>query len=192
MLSIEYQHTRYYFLPVGDGKSLLAFDAGYPCSLHRYARELKAVGFGLSSVKWAMASHFHLDHAGLIGEFQAAGITCLLFENQGGGIAEMERIIRPKYEGYRQIDVSGFMRVNTGESRRFLASLGIGGEVFRTPGHSDDSVSLVTDAGEALIGDLYPISQVMDDDAASLRSWGAIRDAGARSILPSHAPAFEL
>lgn len=192
MLSIEYQHTRYYFLPTGDGASLLAFDAGYPCSLYRYARELKGIGYGLASVRWAMASHFHLDHAGLIGEFQAAGVQCILFENQGGGIAEMERIIRPKYAGYRPIDASGFMMVSTGESREFLASFGIGGEVLLTPGHSDDSVSLVTDDREAMIGDLYPISQVMDGDEASLRSWDRLRDAGAKYILPSHAPAFEL
>ena len=84
------------------------------------------------------------------------------------------------------------LSLRTDESRAFLSSIGIAGEVIRTPGHSDDSVSLVTDAREALIGDLYPLPQVMDDDEASLGSWAAIRALGARHIFPSHAEPFEL
>lgn len=192
MFSVSYQHTNYFLLPAGGGASLLAFDAGYPCSLYQYARELRAVGYGIANVKWAIVSHFHLDHAGLIGEFQAAGIACLLFENQGGGIDEMERIIHRNYKGYTPVDPTGFLKLTTAESRAFLASIGIGGEAIRTPGHSDDSVSLITDAGEALVGDLYPESQLMEDDEKSHRSWDMIRAAGGGRAFPSHAPAFDL
>ena len=79
-----------------------------------------------------------------------------------------------------------------GESATLLASIGIAAQVIRTPGHSDDSISLVTDSGDACIGDLYPLEQVMPDDSVTLDSWTRIRAAGGRRILPSHAPAFEL
>lgn len=192
MVSFTFQHTHYYLLPTTDGKSLLAFDAGYPCSLYEYARTMKGTGYRFEQIKWAIVSHFHLDHAGLVRDFQDAGIQCLLFENQGGSIVEMERIIRRTYPKYDSILKDGFMPLKTTDSRAYLASIGIEGEVIQTPGHSDDSVSLITDAHEVLIGDLYPVSQIMLDDAKSQQSWARIREKGGKYIYPSHAEAFEL
>jgi len=192
MVTFTYQHTHYYLLPTADGESLFAFDAGYPCSLFEYARSIKSSGYRFEQIKWAMVSHFHLDHAGLVRDFQDAGIQCLLFENQVGGIEDMERIIKRSYPKYEPILKDGFLRIKTGDSRAFLASIGINGEVIQTTGHSDDSVSLITDAHEVLIGDLYPVSQIMDDDVKSNESWTKIREMCGRFIYPSHAEAFEV
>jgi len=192
MIQFSYQHTHYYLIPTSDGENLLAFDAGFPCSLHEYARSLKGTGYRFDQIKWAMVSHFHLDHAGLIRDFQDAGIQCLLFENQGGDIEDMERIIRRSHPRYKLILKDGFLPLLTGDSRAFLAFIGINGEVVQTLGHSDDSVSLITDAHEVLIGDLYPISQIMDDDVKSHQSWARIRDLSGKHIYPSHAEPFEL
>jgi glyoxylase-like metal-dependent hydrolase (beta-lactamase superfamily II) len=139
-----------------------------------------------------MVSHFHLDHAGLIRDFQDAGIECLIFENQSNGIEEMERIIAPKYKGYRNIDPNAFTKIESLTSRKFLKSIGIGAEVIKTIGHSDDSVSLILDNHDVLIGDLYPISQIMPEDSKSNESWHRIRAAGGRHIFPSHSIPFEL
>jgi glyoxylase-like metal-dependent hydrolase (beta-lactamase superfamily II) len=192
MVSFTYQHTHYYLLPTADGKNLLAFDAGYPCSLHEYARGVKETGYRFDQIKWAIVSHFHLDHAGLIRDFQDAGIQCLLFENQGDGVEDMERIIKRSYPKYEPILKDGFLPLKTRDSRTFLASIGIGGEVIQTAGHSDDSVSLITDAREVLIGDLNPPFQIMDDDVKSHKSWARIREMGGKYIYPSHAEPFEL
>jgi glyoxylase-like metal-dependent hydrolase (beta-lactamase superfamily II) len=192
MVFFTYQHTHYYLLPTADGKNLLAFDAGYPCSLHEYARGVKETGYRFDHIKWAMVSHFHLDHAGLIRDFQDTGIQCLLFENQGSCIEEMERIIKRGHPKYAPILKDGFLPLMTGDSREFLASIGICGEVIQTPGHSEDSVSLITDDHEVLIGDLYPVSQIMEDDVKSHKSWARIREMGGKYIYPSHAEPFEL
>ncbi len=192
VVSFTYQNTSYYLLPTADGKNLLAFDAGYPCSLHEYARAMKSTAFRFEQIKLVMVSHFHLDHAGLIRDFQDGGIQCLLFENQGGGIEAMEKIIKRGYKEYRTIHQDGFLKMKTTDSRAFLASVGIGGEVIQTLGHSDDSVSLITDAHEVLIGDLYPISQIMDADVKSHQSWAKIQKLGGKYIYPSHARQFEL
>ncbi len=192
MVLFTYQNTHYYLLPTADGRSLLAFDAGWPCSLHEYARSMKGTGYRFEQVRWAMVSHFHFDHAGLVRDFQDAGIQCLLLENQGGGIEDMEKIINRSYPKYEPILKDGFLPLKMGDSRAFLASIGIKVEVIQTPGHSDDSVSLVTDAHEVLIGDLYPVSQIMDDDVKSHQSWARIREKGGKYIYPSHAEPFEL
>src|SRR5260370_1294944 len=52
------------------------------------------------------------------------------------------------------------------ESRALLARLGIGGEIVPTPGHSDDSVSLVLDDGSAFTGDLTPPGLALETDRA--------------------------
>lgn len=192
MLRFRYQNTNCYLIPAAGDLGLLAFDAGWPCSLREYARAMKATGFRFSQIRWAIVSHFHMDHAGLIRDFQDAGIECLLFENQGDGIEEMERIIGSKYKEYRPIIRDRFRRIATSDSRAFLRGLGIDAEVIQTPGHSDDSVSLVTDGHDVLIGDLYPISQIMPDDAKSNASWARIKELGGRQVWPSHAEAFVL
>ena len=52
------------------------------------------------------------------------------------------------------------------ESREFLAKLGVSGEVIHTPGHSEDSVSLILDDGTAIVGDMPPYSALaaIDDE----------------------------
>lgn len=153
---------------------------------------MKTTGYRFEQIRWVMVSHFHLDHAGLIRDFQDAGIQCVLFENQGDGIEDMERIISRGYPRYEPILKNNFMSIKTGKSREFLASIGIRGEVIQSPGHSEDSVSLITDDHVVLIGDLYPVSQIMEDDVKSHQSWARIRELGGKHIYPSHAEPFEL
>jgi len=53
-------------------------------------------------------------------------------------------------------------------------------------------VSLITDDHEVLTGDLYPVSQIMEDDVKSQQSWARIREMGGKYIYPGHAEPFEL
>lgn len=69
------------------------------------------------------------------------------------------------------------MVITFAESRSRLADVGIVGEVVPTPGHSDDSVSLVLDAGAAFTGDLTPRSMAEPENAAMIASsWQRLRD----------------
>ena len=54
---------------------------------------------------------------------------------------------------YVPVTLHDNLDVSIGESRAFLHTLGIGGEIISTPGHSDDSVTLVLDTGDAFTGD---------------------------------------
>jgi len=182
--------TNYYMVPGADGGWLL-FDAGWPLALHGFAAAMKEAGRRFREVRWAMVSHLHIDHAGLVRDFQDAGIRCILFDNQGDAAMDaMEELIGRKYRGYAPIARGRFDRVETKDSRAFLAGMGIAGEVLPTVGHSPDSVSLVLDSGEACIGDLCPLAQAAYDDAPTRDSWELLRQAGARTIYPAHAEPF--
>ena len=79
------------------------------------------------------------------------------------------------------------------DSRAFLATLRIAGQVVATPGHSEDSVTLVLDEGVAFTGDL-PLPGFAADESAAVvaRSWDKLRALGVRRICPGHGPVRSL
>jgi glyoxylase-like metal-dependent hydrolase (beta-lactamase superfamily II) len=133
-----------------------------------------------------------MDHAGLVGDFLNAGLRCFIFENQlDEHIDMMERTIAKGRGAYAAIWKERLDRVTVDKFNGFLREQGFDGEVLVTPGHSPDSISYIAPGGEAAIGDLCSLDQIMDDPV-SLASWEALRAKGARCIFPSHARFFEI
>ena len=73
------------------------------------------------------------------------------------------------------------------ESRKFLSDLGIDGEIIYTPGHSDDSISLILDDGIAIVGDLYDLNSAsaFNDDKIN-NSWKSILSHNISKICYGH------
>lgn len=72
------------------------------------------------------------------------------------------------------------------DSRAFLLHLDIDGEIIHTPGHSDDSISLILDNGIAFTGDL-PSSTWAEDPLRKVElSWQRIRSLNVKTIYPGH------
>ena len=85
------------------------------------------------------------------------------------------------------------MILSMAESRDFLKSIGIQGEIIETPGHSDDSVSLILDEGAAFTGDLtHPLLLTDDTTDASHQSWAKIRSMGVKTVYGGHGPVWTL
>ena len=76
------------------------------------------------------------------------------------------------------------------ESRRFLKTLGIDGEIVRTGSHSEDSVSLILDDGNCFVGDLEPREYVdaYNGNSALANDWVSILARNPRIIHYAHAP----
>ena len=191
----RYHNTNCYFLESSIDNSLLAIDAGWPCTLYEYQRELKTIGCSFKNIKWVIVTHFHMDHAGLVGEFIKEGITCYTFENQtSNDIDEMERVIlkNKEYSEYQKIDRKRLKTTRINEFNREIKKLGIDGEAIITKGHSSDSITFLTKEHEAIIGDLAPINQIMENDNESLENWNIIKHKGIKKIYPSHAGLFNI
>jgi hypothetical protein len=76
-----------------------------------------------------------------------------------------------------------------GEMLAGLERMGIAGEVVPTPGHSDDSVSLLLDDGSAFTGDLTPPELTGPDNADVIAmSWRRLSERGAALVYPGHGP----
>jgi ribonuclease/clavin/mitogillin len=188
----RYHNTNCFFIKSTINEKVLAIDAGWPYTFYEYARTIKTIGYGINQIAWAIVTHFHMDHAGLISEFLSKGIKCFVFENQIDTIDQMEKTILKNYKKYVRIKKDQLTYVKTIESRKILREMGISGEVIITPEHSPDSISFISDSKEAVIGDLPPINQFMPDDTNCLMSWDLIKQKGVKTVYPSHAEIFDL
>lgn len=189
---LRYHNTNCFFVQSAIDNKLLAIDAGWPLTLHEYQREMKKIGLRYQDIAWSIVTHFHMDHAGLITDFIASGIQCVVFENQFDAIDAMEKTIWKNYPDYHAIDPSKLTQARIADSIDLLNRMGIRGEILRTDGHSPDSISFLSDEKQVVIGDLYPIDLVMPEDTKSNASWELILEKGGREIFPSHAPKFDL
>ena len=190
VIRIRYQSTNCYFIDTGSG--LLAFDAGWPNTYGEYKDCLKAQGYSVKNIKWLMVSHFHIDHAGLAGTLANNGVEFIVFNNQLSAIQEMESLIERKNMIYRRLDLSKVQVMGISDSRAWLEKIGIRGEVLHTNGHSEHSISLILDNGDALIGDLVLDNMVGDDDWKSMNSWALLKSKGAKQIKSGHASEYSL
>jgi glyoxylase-like metal-dependent hydrolase (beta-lactamase superfamily II) len=191
----RYHNTNCYFIESSIDKNLLAIDAGWPCTLYEYQRALKTIGYSFRNIKWVIVTHFHMDHAGLIGEFINEGIACYSFENQTlNDIDEMEKVIlkNKEYSAYQRINKNRLITTSINDFNNEIRILGIDGEAIITKGHSSDSITFITNEHEAVIGDLAPIDQIMENDKESLGNWNSLREKGVKMIYPSHANIFEI
>ncbi len=188
----RYHNTNCFFVESKLDGRLLAVDAGWPCTLDEYRREMKAIGLNYQNISWAIVTHFHMDHAGLITDMIGDGVHCIVFENQMDAIDSMEKTIWKNNKSYQAIDKSKLITWQISDSRASFKEIGISGEVLRTDGHSPDSISFLSDEKEVIIGDLYPIELIMPEDEKSHRSWELILEKGGEKIFPSHAGAFNL
>jgi glyoxylase-like metal-dependent hydrolase (beta-lactamase superfamily II) len=150
------------------------------------------MGVPLNEVTHGLATHYHLDHAGAAQDLKQRGMRLLVTEEQLAAIPAMKRHVKPA-DGYTEITLHDNVVITCAESRSYLAKLGIAGTIVPTPGHSDDSVTLLLDSGEAFTGDLTPPMLATEATAdLVVRSWETLRARGATMVYPGHGPAGPL
>lgn len=188
IVNVGYDSTNYYV--IGAGKNRLLVDVGWPGTMGKLQAMLKRKGIAMEEIHFLLATHYHPDHAGLAQEVKKAGVRLMVMEGQREFIPSLKQWMKPEMH-YVDIDLRDNTEVTLGASRAFLAKLGINGEIAATPGHSDDSVTLILDSGDAFIGDLQGVNRADEKDVDTVRkSWEKIRGMGAKMIHPGHGPSL--
>jgi glyoxylase-like metal-dependent hydrolase (beta-lactamase superfamily II) len=187
VVNVGYRSTNIYV--VSAGRSRLLVDLGWPGTFGTLRASLERRGVPLAELRYGLATHYHPDHAGLAQELKLAGVPLLVIVGQEPAIPLMKQWMKPQ-DRYVDITLHDNVTVAAEESRPLLAAIGIGGEIVRTPGHSDDSVSLLLDNGVVFTGDLPPVELATDDESAATvaRSWRDLRERGATTVYPGHGP----
>jgi ribonuclease/clavin/mitogillin len=186
IVNVGYRSTNYWV--VSAGTSRLLVDLGYPGTMGAMRARLDRMDVPLREIRYGLATHYHIDHAGLAQELKQAGVALLVLEAQVRAIPLMKSWTKPR-DHYVEITLHDNVTIAFAESRTVLGRIGIAGEVLHTPGHSDDSVSLLLDDGSAFTGDLTPPGLVGEGNAGVVAaSWRLLRERGATRVYPGHGP----
>jgi ribonuclease/clavin/mitogillin len=184
IVNVGYLSTNYWV--VSAGKSRLLVDLGYPGTMGTLQARLKQMDIPLNEIKYALATHYHIDHAGLAQELKMQGVGLIVLETQLAAIPLMKQFTKPR-DHYVELSLDGNVTISFTGSRPLLAKIGIAGEILSTPGHSDDSVSLLLDNGSAFTGDLTPLEAAWGEAGELVKtSWQMLREKGARQVYPAH------
>ncbi len=189
IINIGYDSTNYYVL--ADATPKLLIDVGFPGTLPKLQAQCKRMSVKLPELKYFVATHYHPDHAGMAQELKRTGVKLIVLEAQLEAIPLMATHMKPE-QHYVPIELADSVVLKLDDSRAFLAKLGIVGEFISTPGHSDDSMSLILDDGSAFTGDLtHPMMATEPQDEIS-KSWAKIVALGGKRAYPGHGPARDI
>lgn len=186
IVNVGYKSTNFWV--VSAGRSRLLVDLGWYGMFGALEKELTRKDIPVNEITHGLATHYHLDHAGAAQDLKNRGMRLIVIEEQVPFIPLTKRHVKPG-ESFTDIRLDDNLVVSCAESRVLLRSLGIAGQIVHTPGHSDDSVSLLLDTGEVFTGDLTHPMFITDDEAAvTNRSWQTVRDLGAKMVYAGHGP----
>jgi glyoxylase-like metal-dependent hydrolase (beta-lactamase superfamily II) len=184
IVNLGYRSTNYYALELRDGKLLV--DCGWPGMFPEFLAVFRRKGVAPGEIHYILVTHFHMDHAGTVQELKNHGAKLILLESQVDFVKPLADYLKSKNMPFLEIQPTGNIILKFEESRKFLTGLGLAGEIIPTPGHSDDSVTLILDEGFAFTGDLHPRFILPEEDRISHESWDKIYQHKITRILPAH------
>ena len=208
-------------LPVGmtncyliKERGLILVDAGMPRKAELLRKRLQAQSISPKDVSLIVLTHAHWDHIGSLSEWKKmTGCKVAVNHREKEWV---EKALKP------QPKVLSLWGVLTGISSRMMAAasrfngtpvdvtlpddgmslepFGISGRALHTPGHTQGSMSVLLDTGDAFVGDLAMNGPLMrfgpgmpslgDDSKIVKTSWRFLLDKGAKKIYPAHGNPF--
>lgn len=186
IVNVGYDSTNYYVL--GQGRARLLVDVGWPGTLPKLLAMLKRKDIALSDIRYLLVTHYHPDHAGLAQEVKSQGVKLIVLESQVQAIPALKTHLKP-VNHYVDIRLDDNLDLTFEASRKFLKTINLEGEIISTPGHSDDSVTLILDEGLAFTGDLSGPQYVTEEARPQAElSWTKLRAHHVKTLYPGHGP----
>jgi glyoxylase-like metal-dependent hydrolase (beta-lactamase superfamily II) len=198
------------------GSQYLLIDTGPPGSTSEFIKRLKRIHIAPSEIKWIFITHGHWDHAGSLEEIRSLTGARVMIH-----VSEKEWVEKGLIKIPSGLDPAGqvmhfLMRIFAPLTRMPgskihlaledpvypLDHLGIPGKIVHTPGHTNGSMSLILETGDAFVGDLamngFPqfrkngIPVVGDDLQEVKKSWEILLNQGTKMVYPAHGTPFSI
>jgi glyoxylase-like metal-dependent hydrolase (beta-lactamase superfamily II) len=184
MVKLKYGNTNTFFI---NG---LLIDTDYAGTLHAFYRVLKEKKIKVGDIKYVLATHYHPDHMGIIGDLIEHGVKHLLIDVQKDAVHFSDHIFARERIKYLPVDERRSSVISCNSSREFLNQLGISGEIIHTPSHSPDSISLIMDNGDCFVGDLEPLEYIegYNNNMMLEEDWERILSFDPKRIYYAHRP----
>ena len=188
LIKIRYGNTNTVLLKGNKGSILI--DTDYAGTLPAFYKTIKGLGIKVSDITYILATHYHPDHIGLVSELMSQGVKLIIMESQTDSVHYSDGIFEKEhYLVYKPIDENKAQVMLFENSRTFLESLGIEGEIIPTPSHSEDSISVLLDDGTFIVGDLEPLEylEAYEDNSKLKADWDRLLKAEPKRIIYAHA-----
>jgi glyoxylase-like metal-dependent hydrolase (beta-lactamase superfamily II) len=214
--SVKVGFTNIYFIPCEGG--LLQIDCGYPGDYDEYLTKTGEIGVDPSDVRYLLLTHHHDDHAGFAAEFVEKHDAAVILHEKalgplaaGASVEDMQPVngcvkaVFSVFSGFHEFVFPPFVPRETdlivgGDNGDILKRIGVNGVIISTPGHTDDSISVVLADGSAFVGDVamnfFGICGIehrpiyIKDIEQVYTSWRRLRELGAVTIYSSHGEPF--
>lgn len=185
---LKYGNTNTYFVRGTSGGLLI--DTDYAGTLPAFYRAIKKNNISTADITYILATHYHPDHIGLVSELTKLGIKLLLIDTQCDYVHFADDIFeRERNLHYEPINEKEAVIITCKESRDFLADMWLAGEIVSTASHSKDSISVVLDSGECIVGDLEPIEylEAYEENVPLQNDWKLLMSYNPKAIYYAHA-----
>ncbi len=189
------------------GKRHVLVDTGIPGSEHKVVARLTRKGIDPAAISLIVVTHGHFDHFGSVDRLRdMLHVPVAIHRHDADSLRQgVNQRVVPRTTQARLLllllkgRVPGFVPFEPDiilDDRMSLAEYGVAGQVIATPGHTPGSVSICTEGGECLVGDLlmggkpnYPM--FADDLEEVKRSIEKVMALGPRLIYPGHGRPFD-
>ena len=181
---LKYGNTNCYYIEGKNGSLLV--DTDWAGTLQAFYSKIKELN--IKKIDYLLITHYHPDHMGIAQDIiENMNAKLLVIDVQKDYLHSSDKIFEKdnntKFKPINMVPVI----ISCEQSRNFLKDLGIDGEIIYTPGHSDDSISLVLDQGFAIVGDLYDLnSAALFNDKKINDSWKKILSHNVKKICYGH------
>lgn len=196
-------------------KGTILFDAAYKGCSKSFSRLLSESNIDPEEIQLIIISHGDFDHAGGAKELsELTGAKIVMHQQDKDNLEKSvfnwpqgvtpwgvvsRSILKPLLE--MKIDIpAAKVDIVLDDQGLSLEKYGIAGKVIYTPGHSDGSISVVLESGEAFVGCLAhnrppfvfrPKLPIYAKDIDQLKeSWKVVLDQGVSKIYPGHGNPF--
>lgn len=202
----------------------LLIDTSFPNDYEKLKEKIKSIPVEISDINYILLTHYHHDHSGSAAMLREdADARIIAHENAIPWLAKGDGTVLASWVNLRIniiFSINEFLSksvkdtsfpplqmgnndiIISGDDNETLRDMGIPGKILCTPGHSNDSISVVLDDGRAFIGDIavdfpkflgtYYRAALIEDSTQMLESWQKIINAGAETLYPAHGPSFDV
>jgi len=196
------------------GKTTIMVDGGMPNKIGVFRRKLRRLYIHPEEIRLIVLTHSHFDHAGSAKAIsELTGAKIVIHESERSFLENSEFAMIKGVNLYGKITLAifgpffkriSFPKVKAdiiiSEKVYPLYEYGIDGKIFHTPGHTQGSLSVLLDTGEAFVGclahdglpfRLIPGTPIYAQNTDQIKeSWRLLIDKGAKIIFPGHGNPF--
>lgn len=189
---LNYSNTNTYL--VKSDKGVLLVDTGWAGTFEAFCKAMAKVQVKVCDIDYLFITHYHPDHMGIASDIMELGAKLLVLDRQRDCIHYADKIFEKEGRGdYHSFDDGTLTIYEDSEAEKALEKIGIKGRFIYTPGHSDDSYSLLLDDGSCFVGDLNPLYELeLHKGSKIAESWEKILELKPSRLYYGHAKSAAL